>query len=109
MESSYNPNGVPRDQLAHALGIYLMSWLIFTTILLIASLRTSIALIALFTLLDVTFMLQIVASFTGSVGVKTASGVAGLVTSLIAWYVGTAELLTHETSCFTLPVVELQK
>jgi succinate-acetate transporter protein len=49
--------GTDTKGLDNALGIYLSAWGIVTLIFLIASLRSSVALISLFFFLDVTFWL----------------------------------------------------
>ena len=104
-----NPNGVPETMLAEALGIYLAAWFIFTTIMLIASFRSSVGLVSLFFFLAITFLLLFISEFNGSTNVKTAGGAFGIFTAAIAWYVGAAGLLTPDTSFFTLPVIELSR
>ncbi|CCF53919.1 hypothetical protein NDA18_002060 [Ustilago nuda] len=108
-ENNYNPKGVPETQLANAVGIYLAAWFIFTFIMLLASFRSSVGLVALFFFLDITFLLLFVAEFTGNAKIQTAGGSFGILTAAIAWYVGAAGLLTPDTSYFTLPVIELSR
>ncbi|CBQ67592.1 probable FUN34-transmembrane protein involved in ammonia production [Sporisorium reilianum SRZ2] len=108
-EGTYNRNGVPEAQLANAIGIYLAAWFIFTFIMLVASFRSSVGLVALFFFLDITFLLLFVAEFTGKSNIQTAGGAFGILTAAIAWYVGAAGLLTPDTSFFTLPVIELSR
>ncbi|EGG10911.1 uncharacterized protein MELLADRAFT_92280 [Melampsora larici-populina 98AG31] len=101
--SSYT--GHAAAQLDQALGLYLMTWFIFTFILLVASLRSSVALVALFFCLDVTFLLL---GFYPTVTIFTKIGaIFGLVTSGIGWYSAAASLLTSETSYFSLPIIDL--
>ena len=109
VEGPYNANGVPETQLANALGIYLAAWFIFTFIMLLASFRSSVGLVALFFFLDITFLLLFVSEFTGNSKIQTAGGAFGILTAAIAWYVGAAGLLTPDTSYFTLPVIELSR
>lgn len=92
------------NELASALGIYLITWFIVTFLLLIASLRHNVGLIALFFFLMITFILLGAAEFTGSVAVTKAGGAVGVVTALIAYYAGLAQLLVREESWFTLPL-----
>ncbi|KAJ7725285.1 Gpr1 family protein [Mycena maculata] len=85
-----------KTEFGNAIGIYLMSWFIITTLLLIASLRKSIAFIALFGCLAVTFLLLGVGALTAIAHVSTAGGALGLVTAFIAYYIGLSELLVGE-------------
>lgn len=112
-QSTASPNGVPEAELASAIGIYLAAWFIFTFIMLVASFRSSVGLVALFALLDITFLLLFVSEFIGdeakSTKVHKAGGGFGIATAAVAWYVGAAGLLTPDTSYFTLPVIELSR
>jgi len=92
-----------------ALGFYLAGWFIFTFICLVACLRSSIGLIALFGMLDLTFMLLMVGKFNTHVAITKAGGACGLITAAIAWYVALAGLLDGGSSIFKLPVGELAK
>jgi hypothetical protein len=62
-----------------------MGWFIFTFIMFLASLRSSVALSGVFFFLTITFLLLGAAEFTGSVGVKKAGGWFGLITAFNAW------------------------
>ena len=69
---------------------------------LIATLRINVALILLFGLLFVTFLLLTLGEFglgTGQIG-----GYFGLATALVAWYTALAGLLASMPSAFKLPV-----
>ena len=89
--------------LEHSLGIYLTAWAIFTALMLIACHRSSVAMIALFFFLTITFILLAAADFYGNAGAKVAGGAFGVITACIAWYNALAGLLTKESSYFTLP------
>ncbi|KAI9263412.1 GPR1/FUN34/yaaH family-domain-containing protein [Phascolomyces articulosus] len=93
--------------LEHSLGIYLTAWAIFTALMLIACHRSSVAMIALFFFLTVTFILLAAADFHGNAGAKVAGGAFGVITAVIAWYNALAGLLTKESSYFTLPTGRL--
>jgi succinate-acetate transporter protein len=91
-----------------AVAIFLLAWTLFTATLLVASFRTSAALVALFSFLTLTFLLLTVAEYNGSVDVKRAAGFFGVFTAAIAWYNGLAALLaSHPRPLFTLPVLHL--
>lgn len=103
-------------ELDSALSIYLAAWFIFTFIMLAASFRSSVGLVALFFFLDITFLLLFVHYICAANGLSTASaalqkagGAFGILTAAIAWYVGAAGLLTPDASYFSLPVGDLSR
>jgi len=97
------------DELANALGIYLMTWFTFTFIMFLATPKSSLALSSVFFFLFITFALLGAANFTGHVGVQKAGGAFGIVTALCAYYTGAAGLYTSESSYVTLPVLSLSR
>jgi len=106
----YTSTGYSRD-IAPALAVFLMGWTIFTAMMWLGTLRTNVALSALFLFLTVTFLLLTVAEYKGNGGlhVKRAGGFFGIFTAAIAWYLGLAGILTHENCYFTLPVGPLKR
>ena len=90
---------IPNDT---AFGFFLLGWTIFTGIMLLASLKTSVALIAVFALLFATFLLLTMGALGG--GTTQIGGCFGLATALVAWYTALAGLLASMPSAFTLPV-----
>ena len=66
-------------------------------------------LISLFFFLTLTFMLLAIGEFMGSNSVHKAGGGFGILTALIAYYVGLAELLIRDESWFTLPLGVIPK
>lgn len=87
----------------NSLGFFLLAWTIFTLIMFIASLRTSVALVVLFLALLITFALLTVGEF-GMTAMHKVGGFFGILTALIAWYVALAGLLTSVRSNIKLPV-----
>ncbi|MBW0541785.1 hypothetical protein O181_081500 [Austropuccinia psidii MF-1] len=97
-----------QEELHIALGFFLFSWFIFTTIMLIAALRSSVALIALFFFLDVTFLLLGIGQFYHETQtIVKAGGVFGLITSFIGWYITAASLFEAGNHPIRLPVFDL--
>lgn len=95
-------------ELDNALGLYLFSWFIFTTMMLLAALRLSVALVTLFFFLDITFLLLAIGKLLPETEALThAGGVFGLITAFTAWYIATAGLLKEENSLIKLPVFPL--
>jgi len=102
--------------LTSILGFYLAGWFIFTFIMLVASLRSSLSLISVFFFLTLTFMLLFISEFLKSGSnpsratmVGKAGGWFGLITAFCAWYTAWAGLLTPESSYFILPTLDLSK
>lgn len=99
-------------EFASAVGIYLWTWFIVTFLLFIASLRRNMGLIVLFFFLTITFALLGAGKFSTAHGVALdkAGGALGIVTALVAFYVGTAEMLADRAnSWFVLPLGQIPK
>lgn len=86
-----------------AIAIYLTAWAIVTFLFFIATLRKSIALSVLFSCLTLTFVLLAIADFQRNASIGKAGGGVGVITALVAYYIGLAEMLT-EDDLFTLPL-----
>lgn len=99
----------PASELDSALGIYLITWAVLTFLLFIGSTRRNIGLMALFFFLTITFILLAVGKFQDSAASNKAGGALGVVTALIAYYVGLAELLVRDESWLTLPLGAMPK
>ncbi|PKC61096.1 hypothetical protein RhiirA1_488508 [Rhizophagus irregularis] len=85
-----------------------------TFLLTLAALKTNGATLLLFFFLNIAMVLLTLGKFyqlsedvKGPNGLTKAGGVFGILTSLMAWYNAFAELITLETSYFTLPVYDL--
>ena len=72
-----------------AVGLFLLSWAIFTAYMTIAAMRTSGAVLAVFVALTITFILLTIGAFaTGKTGMDWTKigGWFGFLTALLAWY-----------------------
>jgi len=96
-------------ELDNALGIYLITWFIFTTLMGIGAARRNWGFIALFFFLSLTFLLLAVSKFTSSTACNTAGGALGIITAFIAYYCAVSELLVFEESFFMLPLGIINK
>jgi len=103
-----NLGGIGGGDLNKSLGIWVVAWAIFTAYMLIASLRTNLALVAVFGFLTLTFIFLAIGYFTANVGATTPDamtkigGWLGLVTAVVAWYTSFAGVLS---STFRRPVL----
>jgi len=96
-------------ELNNALGIYLITWFMFTFMLFIGALRKNVGFILLLGFLSLTFLLLAVGKFTMKVNVTKAGGALGLITAFIAYYCAVSELLVPEESYFSLPLGVISK
>ncbi|MCJ1243829.1 hypothetical protein MMC30_001026 [Trapelia coarctata] len=91
-------------------GYFLMGWWIFTTLLLIATLRSTVAFFLLFFTLDMAFLLLGIGYLQrGAAGVPNppvikAGGFFGLLAAFMAWYNALAGILDTSNSFFIIPV-----
>jgi len=83
---------VPAADAGHAVGLYLIAWGIFTTYMIVASLRTTMAIAAVFVLLAITFIVLGIGNAGQHSGIIKAGGWLGLATAVVAWYASFAEV-----------------
>jgi hypothetical protein len=94
----------------YALGYYLAGWFIFTFILLICTLRSTVAFFLLFFFLDLAFLFLFLARFYPtaeggpSVSLNKAGGYFGIFSAFVAWYNALAGLADTSNSFFIIPV-----
>lgn len=96
-------------ELGHAIGFYLAAWFIFTFFMLVAALRSNVALIALFFMLTLTFLLLMIGQFITKVAIVHAGGYCGIITAFIAYYAGISHMLTPDAAFFSLPLAHIPK
>ncbi|WVQ80135.1 hypothetical protein IAT38_002237 [Cryptococcus sp. DSM 104549] len=88
----------------NAMGLYLATWGMITFIFLIASLGSSVALIAVFVTLDCHFFILAGGYLTQSETTIKVGACFGFATAACGLYVCMAAMLTKDTSYFTVPV-----
>jgi succinate-acetate transporter protein len=91
----------------HALGVYLWGWAIFTTYMAIAALRVSGAVLLVFVLLAVTFILLGIANDGGDKTILHWGGYVGLATAAAAWYASFAAVVNSTFARTVLPIFPL--
>ncbi|KAK9475799.1 putative ammonium permease [Lipomyces japonicus] len=90
--------------LSYAIGFFLLGWFIFTFVLVLCTLRSTVAFFLLFFFLDLAFLFLGVAHLYPSdegvphIAVNKAGGYFGLFAAFAAWYNAFAGLATHENS-----------
>ena len=71
---------------AKGIGVYLLAWGIFTAYMSVAATRVSAAVLTVFVLLTITYLVLAWGEFAGSSGISKAGGYVGILTALAAWY-----------------------
>jgi len=93
---------IPAADAGTATGWFLIAWGIFTTLMFLGSLRTTMGLVALFALLAATYFVLGAGGLAGSSSVTHVGGYLGVATAIVAWYCAVAGVLT---STFGKPVL----
>jgi succinate-acetate transporter protein len=86
-----------------AVGWYLIAWGIFTTLMFIASFRTTAALVLLFALLAATFYVLGIGKIADSTGIGHLGGYLGIITAAVAWYAALAGVVSSTFGRALLP------
>ena len=100
---------VPKADVGHAVGLYLIAWGIFTTYMFVASLRTTAAISLVFVLLSVTFFLLGIGNAGAHENVTKLGGWVGLATAAAAWYASFAAVTNSTFGRSVLPVYPLKR
>ncbi len=96
------PKARPAD-VGHAVGTYLLIWTIFTAYMLLASLRTSGAIMAVFLFLTLTFLFLAIGAYGNTLGMTKFGGWLGLITAVLAWYASFAGAFNSTAKRAVLP------
>jgi succinate-acetate transporter protein len=94
---------VPKADLKTAVGIFLLAWGIFTLYMLIASLRTSPALVLVFATLTATFFLLAYGDLAKMEAMTKYGGYMGIITAIVAWYASMAGVVNATFGKTVLP------
>jgi succinate-acetate transporter protein len=95
--------------LMHAVGLYLITWGIFTTYMFVASLRVSVAVAGVFLLLAVTFLILGIGNSAESESIVKLGGYVGIATALVAWYASFAAVVNDTFKRIIVPVKSLER
>jgi uncharacterized protein len=103
--AAFFAKGVP----ATAVGLYLISWGIFTCYMWVASFRTTLAVNIVFLLLFITFLALGIGAAAGNDGISKFGGYVGLATAVAAWYASFAVVANWTFKRTLLPVRDLNR
>jgi len=101
--------GAKNDLFLNSMGFFLIGWFIFTTILLLCTLRSTVMFFLLFFWLDLAFLMLSIGYFQHSNGAPKescikAGGFFGLLAAFWAWYNAFAGIADSTNSFFVVPV-----
>ncbi len=99
--------GVKASDLPVAVGVFLLGWTIFTAYMSVASFRVSGAVVAVFVLLTITFLLLTIGAFQSNVDLTEAGGWVGLATAAAAWYASFAGVVNETFKKTVVPTMPL--
>lgn len=100
---------IPKADVGHAIGLYLIAWAIFTAYMFIASLRTTRAIALVFGLLVLTFVALGIGESGGNADIVKLGGFLGLATAAAAWYASSAAVINSTFGRIVLPVGSLKR
>jgi hypothetical protein len=93
----------------HAVGLYLITWGIFTAYMWVASLRVSVAVSIVFALLTTTFLVLGTGDATENKSLVELGGYIGIATAIAAWYASFAAVTNDTFGRTVLPVKDLKR
>jgi len=93
----------PANDVSKAIATYLLVWTVFTCYMLVASIRTSGAIMGVFLFLALTFLFLCIGNYADSSSITKLGGWLGLITAVVAWYASFAGVLNATTKRVVLP------
>lgn len=106
-ETIYAPS-LPAADEGMVTALFLAPWVVFTFYMLIGSLRTNLALLVAFILVEVLLVPAVYGFASGDpIGIRI-SGWAGVALAIDVWYVAAAEIINHQFRRVVLPLGEFQ-
>ena len=106
---TFNVGGLVPAHAGHAIGLYLWAWAIFTAYMMIAALRVSGAVLLVFVLLTITFVLLAIGSDGGHATVTHWGGYLGVATAIAAWYASFAAVINSTFGKTVAPLFPLNR
>jgi succinate-acetate transporter protein len=93
---------IPAADVGKGVGLYLIAWGIFTAYMTVAATRVNGAVLAVFVLLTITFLVLGTGDLSGTESITKIGGWIGILTALAAWYASFAGVTTF---AFKRPIV----
>ena len=94
-----------KAEFEQALGFFLLGWFIFTFILLLCTLKSSVIFFSIFFFLTITFLILSISHLLGGVPTITrVGGGFGLITAFLAWYAALAGIASEKNTFIKVPM-----
>jgi len=90
-----------------AVGVFLLGWTIFTFYMIVPSLRVSGAVVVVFVLLTVTFVLLTIGAFDTNATINKIGGWVGVATAAAAWYASFGGVVNETFKKVVIPLMPL--
>ena len=103
------PGVTPASDLPIVVGVFLLCWTIFTFYMMIGTAGISVALVAVFVVLEITFVLLTIGAFDSNAMVTKVGGWFGVATAALAWYASSAGVLNETLKKTLLPTWPLSR
>jgi len=109
IQSTLTAGGTDPYPFLNSFGLYLMGWFIFTFLILICTIRSTVAFFLLFFTLDMAFLMLGIGYLVNSGGAPQAGcikagGAFGIISAFVAWYNALAGIADPSNSFFIIPV-----
>jgi succinate-acetate transporter protein len=101
--------GVHPADLPVVTGVFLLGWTIFTFYMLLGSTGVSGALVAVFFVLEITFVLLTIGAFNSNASITKIGGWFGVATAALAWNASAAGVLNETMKRTVLPTFPLAR
>ncbi|TID16698.1 hypothetical protein CANINC_004150 [Pichia inconspicua] len=95
------------EEFANMVGFFLLGWCIFTFMLTLCTMKSTLAFFSLFFLLSITFLLLAIADLGKVPNCKKAGGILGVIVAFIAWYNAYAGISNKQNSYIRVKAVQL--
>lgn len=92
--------GDDTEQFQNAVGLYLLGWGIFTFLMLLCTLKSTVVFMSLFLTLDIAFFVLAAYYFNPKPSLLKAGGIFAVISSLCGWYCAFAGVATPQNSYF---------
>lgn len=90
------------DDLRSVVGYFLIGWFLFTFMMMLMTLRSTVAFFSLFLFLDLTFLFLAVGNLANNTACGKIGGYLGLITAFVSWYNAFAGIATKDNSYFVI-------
>lgn len=95
------------EEFQNVVGFYLLGWSIFTFMLTLCTMKSTLAFFSLFFFLAITFLLLAIADLGKVPNCKKAGGILGVIVAFIAWYNAFAGLANRQNSYIRVHALQL--